>query len=270
MMADFEKGTKVCNKCGMELPVKYFSKKSKSIDGLQSCCKVCMKKYHKTREAKEYLKIRKRNYDMYMDIHKNCIIDVEKLNSLNLTECIEIYERVIKELGFVTNANRCKNIIKYLKNKNKLYEDCLNFTNEQLIKICLDDLSEFYSYSTLNQIKNLVLSSVELVKDIIDKKFEDDEEKCYENIMVEDEMKEAKNNVSIKLKNVGKQFKDLTKGNFFVFCGNTTCLYLKTKETRTNDGKTINACNINTGSLLCVSSDCPVIEMKIDLKAEEV
>ena len=48
--------TKVCVKCGRELPVEEFNKHSKSKDGLQPYCKECQseayKKYHATRRTK--------------------------------------------------------------------------------------------------------------------------------------------------------------------------------------------------------------------------
>ena len=39
-----ESKTKVCSKCGRELPLSEFYKKSTSKDGLQSYCKECSKK----------------------------------------------------------------------------------------------------------------------------------------------------------------------------------------------------------------------------------
>lgn len=41
--------TKVCSKCGKELPVERFSKSSKSADGLQCICKSCISEYNKKR-----------------------------------------------------------------------------------------------------------------------------------------------------------------------------------------------------------------------------
>ena len=43
MKADFEKGTKVCSRCGRELPVSEFHKNKSSKDGLQYYCKKCNK-----------------------------------------------------------------------------------------------------------------------------------------------------------------------------------------------------------------------------------
>ena len=51
-----ENVTKVCKKCGRELPVEAFNKKAKSKDGLQDMCRECHKEYnranwHKKKEA---------------------------------------------------------------------------------------------------------------------------------------------------------------------------------------------------------------------------
>jgi DNA-directed RNA polymerase subunit RPC12/RpoP len=43
--ADFEKGTKVCSRCGMELPVSEFNKDKSRSDGIYIQCKQCRSKY---------------------------------------------------------------------------------------------------------------------------------------------------------------------------------------------------------------------------------
>ena len=45
MKADFEKETKICSKCKKELPIEMFYKDKKTIDGLRSYCKECLRKY---------------------------------------------------------------------------------------------------------------------------------------------------------------------------------------------------------------------------------
>ena len=47
MKADFEKGTKVCGRCGRELPVSEFHKDKNRIDGLRNVCKGCASEYYK-------------------------------------------------------------------------------------------------------------------------------------------------------------------------------------------------------------------------------
>lgn len=37
--------TKICKKCGQELPLEYFSKNAKMKDGLQNHCKACASEY---------------------------------------------------------------------------------------------------------------------------------------------------------------------------------------------------------------------------------
>ena len=60
MKADFEKGTKVCNKCKRELPISEFYKDKSRKDGLCNRCKNCSiesgKKYLKSTKGKEALK----------------------------------------------------------------------------------------------------------------------------------------------------------------------------------------------------------------------
>lgn len=47
MEADFKKGTKVCSKCGRELPISDFHKNKRRKDGLNSSCKYCDNKQKK-------------------------------------------------------------------------------------------------------------------------------------------------------------------------------------------------------------------------------
>jgi hypothetical protein len=44
--------TKICSKCGKELPVSEFSKNSKTKDGLQCQCKSCQKAAHKEKQER--------------------------------------------------------------------------------------------------------------------------------------------------------------------------------------------------------------------------
>lgn len=57
MMADFEKGTKVCSKCKRKLPITEFYKNKSQKDGLHCCCKDCKiewtHKYRKTQKGRE-------------------------------------------------------------------------------------------------------------------------------------------------------------------------------------------------------------------------
>lgn len=54
MKADFEKGTKVCPKCKMELPISEFGKHKATKDGLRCYCKKC-----ESRRARDYVKSEK-------------------------------------------------------------------------------------------------------------------------------------------------------------------------------------------------------------------
>ena len=50
---DNEETTKVCTKCGKELPLSEFSKKSDTNDGLQYHCKACQREANKNRNKKK-------------------------------------------------------------------------------------------------------------------------------------------------------------------------------------------------------------------------
>lgn len=76
MVADFEKGTKVCSTCRNELPIGEFYKNKTTKDGLGYCCKKCVQKrsrdYAKSEEGRrrrkeyyslEYVKEKRRKRD---------------------------------------------------------------------------------------------------------------------------------------------------------------------------------------------------------------
>ena len=48
-----ENVTKVCKKCGRELPISAFNKKAKSKDGLQDMCRECYKEYNRANWRKK-------------------------------------------------------------------------------------------------------------------------------------------------------------------------------------------------------------------------
>ena len=60
MKADFEKGTKVCNKCKRELPISEFNKDRSKEDGLYLYCKQCTSEYYKNN--KEQIITKHREY----------------------------------------------------------------------------------------------------------------------------------------------------------------------------------------------------------------
>lgn len=51
--------TKVCKKCGQELPLEYFSKNSRAKDGLQIYCRDCQKALVKARRERDKDNLRK-------------------------------------------------------------------------------------------------------------------------------------------------------------------------------------------------------------------
>lgn len=48
-----ENVTKVCKKCGRELPISAFNKKAKSKDGLQDMCRECHREYNRANNLKK-------------------------------------------------------------------------------------------------------------------------------------------------------------------------------------------------------------------------
>lgn len=54
-----ENVTKVCNKCGRELPISAFNKKTKSKDGLQDVCRECQSAYSRERVLKKKVEAHK-------------------------------------------------------------------------------------------------------------------------------------------------------------------------------------------------------------------
>ena len=60
MKADFEKGTKVCSRCGRELPISEFCKDKSRVDGLQNYCKGCNKKYYE--DNKKDILVKQKQY----------------------------------------------------------------------------------------------------------------------------------------------------------------------------------------------------------------
>ena len=69
---DNETKTKVCTKCGRELPLAAFSKKSDTNDGLQYNCKDCQREASKNRPKR-----RKKEFNLYDFV---CDKDNAKLN----------------------------------------------------------------------------------------------------------------------------------------------------------------------------------------------
>lgn len=66
--------TKVCSKCGKELPLSEFHKDKRSKDGLTSQCKDCVKQYHHEHkeEIAEYMKQwKKKNREHVLEYDKN-------------------------------------------------------------------------------------------------------------------------------------------------------------------------------------------------------
>ena len=61
-----ENVTKVCKKCGRELPIEAFNKKAKSKDGLQDYCKECQGAYMRERYKSE-----KKNKQTLLPVYTN-------------------------------------------------------------------------------------------------------------------------------------------------------------------------------------------------------
>ena len=128
MMADFEKGTKVCSKCKRELPISEFYKNKSRKDGLNAQCKNCMNEY-----AKNYRKSTKRKevQKRYCDKKQNTFG-----RTCNKRGCGGIlkrdYELTEKQLQ---RRNNKRNEHKYKKENNNAYGILIWYSG------LLDDLS---------------------------------------------------------------------------------------------------------------------------------
>lgn len=60
--------TKICSKCGRELPLECFGKRKRSKDGLQPYCKECQKQYYTSN--REYLLERQKRYNAEHNVRR--------------------------------------------------------------------------------------------------------------------------------------------------------------------------------------------------------
>lgn len=75
------RATKVCTRCGKQLPVDQFSRRSSSVDGLQTWCKSCQRESQRNTRSNRQLPPRSRatRHPHLRNLHraslsKNCII----------------------------------------------------------------------------------------------------------------------------------------------------------------------------------------------------
>lgn len=117
MMADFEKGTKVCSKCRKELPISEFYKNKSMKDGLNYQCKNCSiesgKKYLKStkgKEARKSYKNKKQNTFGRTGNKRGCSgmlkrdyeLTEEQLQRRNNHRCMRKYKNeIIKQKGIL-------------------------------------------------------------------------------------------------------------------------------------------------------------------------
>lgn len=98
--------TKVCKKCGQELPISFFWKNAKSKDGLQNWCKNCQTEYEKQR--KDFLKEAKNEKT---EKEKLIFISKPTFSFWNWTDIIKKYIKNEKELSIPLNKLVSLNII---------------------------------------------------------------------------------------------------------------------------------------------------------------
>lgn len=154
MKADFEKGTKVCSKCKMELPLEMFSKSKNNIDGLCYYCKDCAKNnYYDNRDK---ILVRKRSY------YKANMEDIRKKDKERADKNYNTFQRCKRSRGSGSSLKRdyelTKEQLKRRENRRKIgrpkkprtnaygiliwYSGRLNdLTNEEYARIMVNEYS---------------------------------------------------------------------------------------------------------------------------------
>lgn len=231
------------------------------------------------------------DFEFYKNmIEKEPILQINE--SSKFSKLINVTFKIIKEqynsLGKLDYYEKSVNRRKIFLTDYFYKFDCLvsDIKEKQIIEYLtwMNDLN--YCPTNLGTQLNFIVRCFQLYNNICENKnmiFENKSSTNFLNIIYKEKnllLREKKNknikeeitkenNINIKIKKIGKHFKYLSKGNFFVFVDDFNTLYIKVSE-KTVNGKTYNACNILNGNLHCVDSYCSVVEMKINIDAEEL
>lgn len=115
--------TKICKKCGRELPISQFYKRKRNKDGLQIYCKECEKQYRKQYyiENKEVLAEKKKQY--YTE-NKETIAERNKRWYADNKEVMAEYQKQYRQKNKKAIAEKMKQYMKqwYAENKKAIAE----------------------------------------------------------------------------------------------------------------------------------------------------
>jgi len=76
--------TKLCKRCGRELPVSEFPKNKSALDGLFTYCKECVRNYHRAYRKKMHLELERTLAEKEADLH-----GLSRFTSLELMDELE-------------------------------------------------------------------------------------------------------------------------------------------------------------------------------------
>lgn len=96
-----EENTKVCNKCGRQLPLSNFHKQSKSKDGYTYACKECVAEYIKKHNKEKLEKIKQTTREELLQqlTPRDLILELKKRGYVGQLQYTEVYNINIATLS---------------------------------------------------------------------------------------------------------------------------------------------------------------------------
>lgn len=216
---------------------------------------------------------RKRNYIAYKEIHLNCVVDTEKMMELTITECMETYIDVVRHLQLKTTASRCKVIIKLFKN-NMIMNKWKETSDYDVRRICNEVfINAGYCEATIRQMENIVLSSIRLVRDVLNDSCKNKENKTDKIKYERDKIRENVNYNRITIVGMKKEMltiKDVKVGGcFMIEAEKDSNVYMKISSRSNLDFKPNVVC-INNGTAKYVDKRVCIKRIKLDIMAKVV
>ncbi len=125
---------KTCRICKENLPFNNFNKRKRSLDGLDSMCKLCTKKYYS--ENKKYILARNKIYrdkhkehkkeinKKWLEKNKKKVWETAKKWRKNNPEKVKVIQKKSNKIHYHKNKEKCQQLNKkyYMLNKNKIKE----------------------------------------------------------------------------------------------------------------------------------------------------